>query len=58
MRSYGTRERIDPQVGDEVIIVGSQGIAEVTIDEMAYKLDTIPYEIAIGFSHRLERVYV
>ena len=46
------------EVGDEVIIVGSQGIAEVTIDEMAYKLDTIPYEIAIGFSHRLERVYV
>lgn len=58
MRSYGTRERIDPQVGDEVLIVGSQGIAEVTIDEIAEKLGTIQYEVAIGFSHRLERVYV
>ena len=58
MRTYGTRERIDPQVGDEVLVVGSQGIAEVTIDEMAEKLRTIQYEIAIGFGQRLERVYV
>ena len=27
MRSYGTRERIDPQVGDEVSIGGSEGFA-------------------------------
>ena len=57
MRSYGTRERIDPQVGDEVIIVGSQGIAEVTIDEMAEKLDTIHYEVACGFGLRMQKVY-
>ena len=53
MRSYASRERIDPQVGDEVLIVGSQGIAQVTIDEIASKLGTIQYEIAIGFSHRM-----
>lgn len=58
MRSYASRERVDPQVGDEVIVVGSQGIAEVTIDEMADKLGTIPYEVALGFSRGLERVYV
>lgn len=57
MRSYGTRERIDPQVGDEVLVVGSQGIAEVTIDEMAEKLRTIPYELTIGFAQRLARVF-
>ena len=57
MRTYGTRERIDPQVGDEVLVVGSQGIAEVTIDEMAEKLRTTQYEIAIGFGQRLKRVY-
>lgn len=57
MRSYGSRERVDPQVGDEVLVVGSQGIAEVTIDEMAGKLGTIHYEIAIGFGQRLERIY-
>ena len=58
MRSYATRERIDPQVGDEVIIVGRQGGAEVTIDEMSDKLGTIQHEIAIGFSHRLPRIFV
>ena len=58
MRSYGTRERIDPQVGDEVLIVGSQGIAEVTLDEMADKLGTIHYELACGFGIRMKRIYV
>lgn len=58
MRSYGSRERIDPQVGDEVLVVGSQGIAEVTIDEMAEKLGSIQHEISIGFAQRMERVYV
>ena len=58
MRTYGTRERIDPQIGDEVLVVGSQGIAQVTIDEMAEKLRTIQYEVAIGFSQRMERIYV
>lgn len=57
MRSYASRDRVDPQVGDEVLIVGSQGIAEVTIDEMAAKLGTIHYEVAIGFGNRLERIY-
>lgn len=58
MRSYGNRERIDPQVGDEVIVVGSQGIAEVSLDEMADKLRTSNYEVALGFGQRLKRVYV
>lgn len=57
MRSYGTRERIDPQVGDEVLIVGTQGIAEVTIDEMAAKLGSIQHEIAIGFAQRMPRIF-
>ena len=58
LRSSATRERIDPQIGDLVTIVGSQGIAEVTIDEMAAKLGTIQYEVAIGLSQGMERVYV
>lgn len=57
MRSYATRERVDPQVGDEVLVVGSQGIAEVTIDEMAEKLRTRPEEVSIGFGARLHRAY-
>ena len=58
MRTSALRERVDPQVGDEVLIVGAQGGAAVTIDEMAEKLGTIPYEIATGFSRRLPRVIV
>ena len=58
MRTYASRERIDPQIGDEVLVVGSQGIAQVTIDEIAEKLGTIQYEVAIGFSHGMERIYV
>lgn len=58
-RVYGTRRRIDPQIGDEVTIVGRQGDAVVTIDEMADVLGTIPHEIAIGFGcSRLPRIYM
>lgn len=45
------------QVGDEVLIVGSQGAAEVTIDELAEKAGTIPYELLVGFSQRMQKVY-
>ncbi|NPD31559.1 alanine racemase [Eggerthellaceae bacterium zg-1084] len=58
MRTFATRQRIEPQVGDEVIIVGSQGDQAVTIDDMAAKLGTISYEVAIGFSHRMPRYFV
>lgn len=58
MRIYGTKRRIDPQIGDEVLLVGRQGDSIITLDDMAYTLDTINYELAIGFSHRMPRVYV
>lgn len=58
-RVYGTRRRIDPQIGDEVVVVGEQGGVAVTIDDMAATLGTIPHEIAIGFGcSRLPRLYV
>ncbi|HIW76775.1 MULTISPECIES: alanine racemase [Gordonibacter] len=58
MRIYGTRRRIDPQIGDEVLLVGRQGDSVVTLDDMANTLGTIHYELSIGFSHRMPRVYV
>ncbi|MEE8721846.1 MAG: alanine racemase [Eggerthellaceae bacterium] len=58
LRSYGTHRRIDPQVGDEVIIAGQKDGLEVSIDELADKLDTIQHEITIGFAQRLPRIYV
>ncbi len=58
MRSYGNRPRLNPQIGDEVIVVGSQGDAVITIDEMAHALGSIQHEVAIGFSQRMPRLYV
>ena len=53
------RNDVDPQIGDEVIIVGEQGEASVTIDQMAETLGTIQHEVAIGFGcSRLPRLYV
>ena len=58
LRSYGTRARLDPQVGDEVIVVGRSGNEEITIDDIAAKLGTIQHEVCIGFAQRMPRVYV
>lgn len=57
MRTYGSRPRLNPQIGDEVTIVGTQGGLSVTIDDMAVAAGTIQHEIAIGFSHRMPRIY-
>ena len=44
---------------DTVTIVGEQGEASVTIDQMAETLGTIQHEVAIGFGcSRLPRLYV
>jgi alanine racemase len=45
-------------VGDEVVIVGSQGQATVTVDELAEKLDTINYEIVAMLAKRVPRITV
>ncbi len=50
--------RIDPEVGDEVVIIGAQGNCFITVDDMAEAANTIPYEIMIGFGNlRLPRIY-
>ena len=58
MRRTPMRDRIEPQIGDEVIIVGSQGNAEITLDELAGKLGTLNCELAMGFGARLPRRFV
>ena len=53
------RNDLDPQIGDTVTIVGEQGEASVTIDQMAETLGTIQHEVAIGFGcSQLPRLYV
>lgn len=44
--------------GDLMTIIGRDGDAEITMDEMAALRGTINYEVACGFGMRLEKVYV
>lgn len=46
------------KLGDEVVMIGSQGEAEVTADELAEKLDTINYEIVTCIAQRVPRIVV
>ncbi len=45
------------KVGDEVVLIGSQGKEKVTAEELALKSGTIPYEIVCGLGSRIPRVY-
>lgn len=42
---------------DEVVLLGRQGDEDVSAQEWADRLDTIPYEVVCGFGPRLERSY-
>ena len=45
-------------MGEEVVILGSQGKDTIPIEELAAKAETIPYEMFCGISKRVPRVYV
>lgn len=58
MRTRSGIGKLDPQIGDEVIIAGAEGNAIASIDEMAEILGDIPYELIIGFgTSRMPRIY-
>ena len=42
---------------DEVVLLGAQGAERITPDELAMLTGTIPYEIMLGFSPRVTRVF-
>lgn len=46
------------KVGDEAVVLGRQGGAEVTAEDMAELLGTISYEVLCGVSARVPRVYI
>lgn len=48
----------EAKVGDEVILIGQQGEQEILLDELADKLNTINYEVLVGFNDRIRRVLV
>jgi alanine racemase len=43
--------------GDEVVLIGEQGGASVTVEELAEWAGTIPYEILTAINARVPRVY-
>ena len=47
----------DVRVGDEVVIMGTQGNERITAEELAGWAQTIPYEILTGISNRVPRRY-
>jgi alanine racemase len=44
-------------VGEKVVLIGRQGEEEITLEEWAERLDTIPYEIAVSVAKRVPRIY-
>ncbi len=45
------------RVGDEVVLIGKQGHAEIHIEKIAKLAGTIPYEILSSITDRVPRVY-
>jgi len=48
---------LDVAVGDEVVLIGSQGDETLAVDEWARRVGTISYEIVCGISTRVRRRY-
>ncbi len=48
----------DVKVGDEVIVMGSDGKLSVTADDIAHATGTINYEITCAFGQRLPKVFI
>ena len=46
------------ELGDEVVLIGRQGELEITLQEIAELRGTIPYEVPVGLSRRVPRVYL
>ncbi len=49
---------LDVNPGDEAVLMGSQGDASVTADELADIAGTIGYELTCGVGKRVPRVYI
>lgn len=45
------------KVGDPVVLIGQSGDEQITCDEWAQKLGTIPYEVICQINSRVERIY-
>jgi alanine racemase len=46
----------DARVDDEVVVIGRQGAEEITLEEMAKRIDSVLTQVTGLFSHRVPRV--
>ena len=44
-------------IGDEVVLIGKQGDEEITVYELAKRINTIPYQITTSLLSRIPRIY-
>ena len=47
----------DVSMGDDVVLMGSQGDEHISAEEIAEKIGTISYEVFCGISPRVSRIY-
>lgn len=47
----------DVEIGEEVVVMGSQGETAIRVEEWAGQLDTITYEVVTGIGARVPRAY-
>ncbi|MHB8329391.1 MAG: alanine racemase [Acidimicrobiales bacterium] len=58
MVDCGPDANADVRVGDEVVLIGTQGDASISAWDFARALDTIAYEVVCGIGPRVPRVFV
>ena len=44
--------------GEEVVLLGDQGMGHLSVEELASWADTIPYEILTSINTRVSREYI
>jgi alanine racemase len=44
--------------GDEVVIIGSQGMNRISAEDVANDIGTLSYEVTCGISERVPRITV
>ena len=47
----------DAMIGDEAVLIGTQGNASITAEDVAAVWGTINYEVTCGIAHRVNRFY-
>jgi alanine racemase len=47
----------NPQIGDEVVLIGTQGEEEISVNDLAKTWNTINYEVTCGIGSRVPRIY-